>query len=406
MDGDNKKVTGTPGRVAKNAQIRKMSLATLIMAVPFCLGMYLIIWGGKAEAPEGEGSLNLTVPDGRGTGIEASKQKAIERVLVEQKQQKRTLSIGDDDLSLIVEDTLPVQTENAAIERSQNAQREAARAVSGFYSTPARDYEVERLRKQVEQLSAQLEQPAMQAPDPMELAEKQFQLAEKYLNRKPAEQERTLPEHSKRNGRSEQVVPVRGLGHQTVSSLAVIEPDSLYAELGRERNLGFNTAVGLVEAGDHKGIRVCVDEEQTLISGDRVRLRLTEAVKVGGRILESGSVLYGVADIAGQRLNISVTGLELDGDIVPVALTAYDIDGGKGLFVPNSQERTAAKDAAAGVASGIGTGISFTHDAGQQVVMDLVRGVMSGGSQYAASKLRQVKVTVKAGYQLLLISKE
>ena len=31
---------------------------------------------------------------------------------------------------------------------------------------------------------------------------------------------------------------------------------------------------------------------------------------------------------------------------------------------------------------------------------------MTGGTQYIASKLRQVKVTVKAGYQIILISKE
>lgn len=119
-----------------------------------------------------------------------------------------------------------------------------------------------------------------------------------------------------------------------------------------------------------------------------------------------GTVLFGHTGIEGQRMKVTVTRIEFSGNILPVNLSAYDLDGGEGLFVPDSQERTAAKEAAAGIGSGLGAGISFTHNAGQQVAMDVVRGAMSGGTRYLAAKLRQVKVSVKAGYQLLLISKE
>lgn len=105
-------------------------------------------------------------------------------------------------------------------------------------------------------------------------------------------------------------------------------------------------------------------------------------------------------------MKVTVTQIEFSGNILPVHLSAHDLDGGEGLFVPDSKERTAAKEAAAGIGSGLGTGISFTHNAGQQVAMDVVRGAMTGGTRYLAAKLRQVKVSVKAGYQLLLISKE
>ena len=37
---------------------------------------------------------------------------------------------------------------------------------------------------------------------------------------------------------------------------------------------------------------------------------------------------------------------------------------------------------------------------------DVTRGVLGGGSQYLATKMREVKVSVKANYQLLLISKK
>lgn len=87
-------------------------------------------------------------------------------------------------------------------------------------------------------------------------------------------------------------------------------------------------------------------------------------------------------------------------------MTAHDLDGQTGLFVPNTAERTAIKEAAASVGSGFGSSVSFARSAGQQVAMDVVRGVMTGGTQYLSTKLREVKAAVKANYQLLLIPKE
>ena len=77
-----------------------------------------------------------------------------------------------------------------------------------------------------------------------------------------------------------------------------------------------------------------------------------------------------------------------------------------GLFVPNTAERTAMKEAAANIGGSFGTSISFARSASQQLVMDVTRGVLSGGSQYLAAKMREVKVAVKANYQLLFISKK
>ena len=44
---------------------------------------------------------------------------------------------------------------------------------------------------------------------------------------------------------------------------------------------------------------------------------------------------------------VTVNSIESGGNILPVELTAYDMDGQAGLFVPNTAERTAMKEAAA-----------------------------------------------------------
>lgn len=72
-------------------QRKKLFLAVLIMAVPFLGVMYLIFNGGEKKAAPGEQAFNMTVPDGRSPRIEASKQKALERVAADSKQQMRTL---------------------------------------------------------------------------------------------------------------------------------------------------------------------------------------------------------------------------------------------------------------------------------------------------------------------------
>lgn len=128
-------------------------------------------------------------------------------------------------------------------------------------------------------------------------------------------------------------------------------------------------------------------------------------MQAGGVVIPDNSVVVGTAKIEGQRMSIAVSSLEWDGNIIPVQLVAHDMDGQPGLNIPNSIERDAIKNAAA-VGSNLGQSISFTHSAAQQVAMDLARGVMNGGSQYLASKVREVKISLKANYQLLLISKK
>ena len=129
-------------------------------------------------------------------------------------------------------------------------------------------------------------------------------------------------------------------------------------------------------------------------------------MQVARYVLPTNTVVFGVAAIEEQRLSITVKSIESGGSIIPVQLTAHDTDGQPGLNIPNSLEREAAKEAVASVGSSGISSISVTHNAGQQAAMDLVRGAMSAGSQYLNAKMREVKINLKAGYQLLLISKE
>lgn len=88
--------------------------------------------------------------------------------------------------------------------------------------------------------------------------------------------------------------------------------------------------------------------------------------------------MTGTADIRGERLDILVSSIEYAGNIIPVELATYDIDGQRGIFVPGSESRTAAKEVLGEVSQSMGGSISFAGSAGQQVAMDLTRGVLQG----------------------------
>ncbi|MCS3256011.1 conjugative transposon protein TraM [Bacteroides thetaiotaomicron] len=76
---------------------------------------------------------------------------------------------------------------------------------------------------------------------------------------------------------------------------------------------------------------------------------MLEPLQVGGVLVPANTPLYGTVRIEGQRMAVTVNSIESGGNILPVELTAYDMDGQAGLFVPNTAERTAMKEAAANI---------------------------------------------------------
>ena len=261
--------------------------------------------------------------------------------------------------------------------------------------------ELERLRKE---LAAKEAAESIPSPDPMELVEKQYALATKYFDMSEKEQVKL----SKVNkDKKVPVTKVRRSGNQIVSTLTRSSEDSATAAgKALSRSSGFHTPVGASDALPANAIRACIAEDQTVSGDARLKLRLLEPLMAGETEVPENTVLYAVGRIEEQRLSVIVTSIEYGGNIIPVALTAYDTDGQAGLYIPNTAERTAFKEGAANIGTGLASSISFARNAGQQVAMDVVRGVMSGGSQYIASKMREVKVSVKAGYGILLISEQ
>ena len=99
--------------------------------------------------------------------------------------------------------------------------------------------------------------------------------------------------------------------------------------------LRFNTAVGSSYQMGTNTIAACISENQTIEQGGRVRLRLLQPLQAGSITVPENSLVTGAAVIQGERLDILISSIEYAGNIIPVQLATYDIDGQKGISFPD-----------------------------------------------------------------------
>ena len=405
----------------QQVQQRRKMIVFPLMFLAFAGCMYLIFAPSDKEDArvESVGGFNADIPLPAEDGIIADKQTAYEQAMISRKEKDKIRSLQDFGFTPDGEteepqaDIAPIPEEKPQPKRgggvsSQAAYRNINRQLSTFYETPAADEEKEELKRQVAELTDRLKQQQNATPtadDQMALLEKSYELAAKYMNG-GQEQVAQVPVTGSIE-RKPDAVAVRAVRETTVSGLNQPMSDADFIRAySQPRNYGFNTAVGTGYAMGKNTVAACIHQDQTLIDGQSVKLRLLEPMQAGNIVVPKNTLVAGVAKVQGERLDITVSSIEHAGNIIPVELAVFDTDGQKGLSVPSSMEQEAFNEAMANIGSGLGTSISFTQNAGQQVAMDVTRGLMQGASGYLAKKFRTVKVKLKAGYKVMLYTKQ
>ena len=364
---------------------------------------------GKENGMEvpGHSGFNVNVPEPTTAKLLDKKTAAYEKQQAEVEEESRMKSLEQLAGTLLDGGKITPDANEKAGDRLQQSVKtyeQISSQLDDFYETPEKtvksdlERKVEELNKKLEEVEKEKDRTASRE----ELMERSYKMAAKYLNPdKDTIKEETTGEELP------EAVPVQRTEHQTTSGLSQPVTDSAFiASLTVERNYGFNTAVGSSYRMGTNTIAACISENQTVEQGGRVRLRLLQPLQAGNITVPANSLVTGAAVIQGERLDILISSIEYAGNIIPVQLAAYDVDGQKGIFVPGSDTRSAAKDAAGTVSESMGNSVSFARSAGQQVVMDLTRGVMQGGTRLIAGRVRAVKVTLKAGYKVLLVTKK
>ena len=424
-DGKPKKEDKTKRELTpQQVQQRRKMIVFPLMFLAFAGCMYLIFApSGKEDVNvESVGGFNADIPLPAEDGIIADKQKAYEQAMLNRKQQDKIQSLqdfgftGDDEteelqaeIDLMPEEDVQPQRGGGA-SYSANAYRDINRQLSTFYETPAVDEEKEDLKRQVAELTDRLQQQQNATPtadDQMALLEKSYELAARYINDGGQNGQVAQVPVAGTVTQKPQAQPVQAIRETTVSGLQQPMNDADFIRAySQPRNYGFNTAVGTGYAMGKNTVAACIHQDQTLTDGQAVKLRLLEPMQAGNIVVPKNTLVAGTAKVQGERLDILVSSIEYAGNIIPVELAVLDTDGQKGLSVPSSMEQEAFNEAMANIGSGLGTSISFARSAGQQVAMDVTRGLLQGTSGYLAKKFRTVKVKLKAGYKVMLYAKQ
>lgn len=174
-----------------------------------------------------------------------------------------------------------------------------------------------------------------------------------------------------------------------------------------EANTSFNSSIqsnSFYSLGDEtylnesqNSIQAVIHETQTLVNGSTVKLRLMNDIFINGVLIPKDNFVFGTADLNGERLGIKINSVRYRNSLFPVELSVCDMDGMDGIYIPGAITRDVAKQSADRAAQQIDFS-TLNPSIGAQAAN---AGIEAAKTLFNR-KVKLVKVTVKAGYQVLL----
>lgn len=400
-------------------QRRRKMLVYPLFFLLFLGVMWLIFAPSGSDGKLQEG-FNIDVPMPEEKGLLSDKKTAYEQNAFERKQKEKMNTL--QDLAISLDEKRPLsgqevfQTEEvpqeqpSPIRSSANAYQNINRQLGNFYESPTleddqKTLELEWRIQELERKAEEERKARETGEEQLRLMEKSYEMAARYM---PRNDPKTVAVTAPANDKTP-VAPVKQMTEQVVSLLTAPMTNEEFVQVySQPRNLGFHTVGNESSFVSKNSIRVCVYKTVTVTGSDgkEVELRLLEPIQAGELHIPAGTILTGLAKINGERMDIAVTSIAYRGNILPVDLDVYDTNGIKGVAVPGSQELTALKEMAANMGATMGSSINISTNAGAQLASDLGRGVIQGASQYLSTKFRTAKATLKANYELLLVTKK
>ena len=110
------------------------------------------------------------------------------------------------------------------------------------------------------------------------------------------------------------------------------------------------TSIGSISSSarpqENLALKVMFSEDKKVKTGDRVQLRLCEekGITVNGVHIPKNTLLFATVSI-GQRVDIKVSSININGQILPLNYEAYDNDGEKGIYCPQNLTEEALRQA-------------------------------------------------------------
>lgn len=166
-----------------------------------------------------------------------------------------------------------------------------------------------------------------------------------------------------------------------------------------------NQFYGLSELSSIEKTPTAVEAEvydaQTLVTGSVIKLKLTKDIYVNGVLIPKNQFIHGTCALSGERLKVDINSIRNGSAIYPVSLSVFDLDGLEGIHVPGAIARDVAKQSSNQAiqdvqVNSLNPSIEVqAASAGIETVKNLV-----------SKKTKLIKVSVKAGYKILLVDSQ
>jgi len=291
---------------------------------------------------------------------------------------------------------------------ADSAKRKADQARDPYYVLPemhnrSADAQADALTRQLDALHHELRKPAAPPKKPVPLSVKtervtpdirQLEAMVQAMQPKPAHAD---PEMEQLNGMLDKIMDIQ---HPERVSERPSSNGPVYTVTfsGEPAVSGF---FGLTEdlpvPPSDNAFAAVIADAQTLVSGAVIKMRLTQEMMINGQTIPSDQLVYGLAQLNGERLLVDITQIRLGQLILPVKLSVFDQDGLPGLYIPGAITRDVAKQSAGQSMSQWGL-TTFDPSIGAQAA--------GAGIQAAKTllqkKVQQVRVTVPVGYAVFL----
>jgi conjugative transposon TraM protein len=151
---------------------------------------------------------------------------------------------------------------------------------------------------------------------------------------------------------------------------------------------------------DNNSIEAVVHENQILVNGAVVKLRLLNDIYINGSLISKGNFVFGIASLNDERLQIEINSIRCNQSLFTVKLEVFDIDGLPGIYIPGAITRDVAKQSADNSLQ-----LMELSTMDPSLKAQAAAASINTAKSLLSKKVKLVKVMVKAGYRVLLKDK-
>jgi conjugative transposon TraM protein len=419
---------------------RKMLLVMPLLILPFVCAVFVALGGGKGEASKtrsGSNGFNMTLPGAHF----AKKETMLNKLAFYEKADKDSAKL----LERMKQDPYHVKV-NTPVAATLMSQRQAFPGMAGntaghfinrLNAAPGEDSNANKLLRQLDELKQVLHHPTMpQMPAALpavmpgmassavasSAAPEMSRLQHLMERIKAADTATSDPQLEKLSSMLDKIIKIQHPGQelpgermpvmvQAPAVLPVTAPTAamVLSDLGTpppmDEDSGNHEADGFYSIDEpdkedsaiQNTIAAVIPEDQTLVTGATITLRLTQDAVINGITIPRDNLLNGLVSISGDRMAVTVSSIRYRQAIYPVSLQVFDMDGLLGIHIPGAITRDVAKESADQGVSSMGLNALDPSLAGQAASAGI-----EAAKTLISRKVKLVRVSVKAGYQVLL----